>query len=63
MCERYMRDTCIGCLSHAPKWGTWPATQAHALTRIEWVTFQLVNEWHSLHSATIGRAILLILKH
>ena len=27
-----VRDTSIGCLSHAPNWGTWPATQACALT-------------------------------
>ena len=26
------RDTSIGCLSHTPNLGTWPTSQAHALT-------------------------------
>ena len=46
--ENRVRETWTGCLSHTPELGTWPATQACALTEIEPATLQF-TDWHSIH--------------
>ena len=62
--HRCVRETLINCLSHPPNGGTWPATQACALTRIELPIFHIEGTMpKQLSHTNQGYAGLLSARH